>query len=64
MVEVNSETDFVARNAEFQSLVARIADAALATDGSLEAIAAAKLKDGATVDEVAEERRSRRSART
>ena len=28
-VEVNSETDFVARNAEFQELVARIAEAAL-----------------------------------
>jgi elongation factor Ts len=51
MVEVNSETDFVARNADFQSLVSAIASAALATDGSLEAIGAAKLKDGATVDE-------------
>lgn len=51
MVEVNSETDFVARNADFQSLVSGIASAALATDGSLEAIGAAKLKDGATVDE-------------
>ena len=28
-VEINSETDFVARNAEFQELVARIAEAAL-----------------------------------
>jgi len=51
MVEVNSETDFVARNADFQGLVTRIAEAALATDGSLGAISAAKLKDGATVDE-------------
>jgi elongation factor Ts len=51
MVEVNSETDFVARNADFQSLVTGIANAALATDGSLAAIGAAKLKDGATVDE-------------
>ena len=51
MVEVNSETDFVARNADFQGLVTRIAEAALATDGSLGAITAAKLKDGATVDE-------------
>jgi elongation factor Ts len=51
MVEVNSETDFVARNADFQSLVSGIANAALSTDGSLEAIGAAKLKDGATVDE-------------
>src|SRR6185369_13314389 len=35
MVEVNSETDFVARNADFQKLVSGIADAALATDGSV-----------------------------
>src|SRR3990170_565662 len=42
MVEVNSETDFVARNADFQSLVSRIAEAALATDGTLAAIMAAK----------------------
>src|SRR5712675_494819 len=41
MVEVNSETDFVARNADFQALVAGVAHAALATDGSLAAIAAA-----------------------
>jgi elongation factor Ts len=51
MVEVNSETDFVARNAEFQSLVSAIAEAALSTDGSLEAILAAKLKDGASVED-------------
>jgi elongation factor Ts len=51
MVEVNSETDFVARNADFQALVSAIADAALTTDGSLEAILAAPLKDGATVEE-------------
>ncbi|HET7717346.1 MAG TPA: translation elongation factor Ts [Bauldia sp.] len=51
MVEVNSETDFVARNADFQSLVTRIAEAALSTDGTIGAISVAKLKDGATVDE-------------
>jgi len=51
MVEVNSETDFVARNAEFQALVTSIAEAALSTDGSLEAISAARLKSGATVEE-------------
>ncbi|WP_421723687.1 translation elongation factor Ts [Bauldia sp.] len=45
MVEVNSETDFVARNAEFQSLVAGIAKAALSTDGSVNAVAAAKMPD-------------------
>src|ERR1700676_4514974 len=31
MVEVNSETDFVARNADFQKLVSGVAEAALAT---------------------------------
>ena len=31
-VEVNSETDFVAKNAEFQAMVAKIADTALAVD--------------------------------
>lgn len=31
-VEVNSETDFVAKNAEFQGMVASIADAALSVD--------------------------------
>jgi elongation factor Ts len=51
MVEVNSETDFVARNADFQALVSGIADAALSTDGSLQAIAAAKLKDGTSVED-------------
>jgi elongation factor Ts len=53
MVEVNSETDFVARNADFQALVAGIAGAALSTDGSLAAIAAAKMPGKQeTVDEV------------
>ena len=52
MVEVNSETDFVARNADFQKLVAGIAEAALATDGSLAAVLAAKMPGSAgTVDE-------------
>ena len=36
MVEVNSETDFVARNAEFQALVAGVAKAALGTDGDVD----------------------------
>ena len=41
VVELNSETDFVARNDAFQELVAGIAKTALATDGSLDAVAAA-----------------------
>jgi elongation factor Ts len=41
VVELNSETDFVARNAEFQQLVLNVAKAALDTDGTLESVAAA-----------------------
>src|ERR1700754_4152193 len=41
IVEVNSETDFVARNEQFQELVRNIAKVALAY-GSTEAVAAAK----------------------
>ena len=42
MVEVNSETDFVARNDHFQGLVKMIADVALNTGEDIEAIKAAK----------------------
>ncbi|MDP3174878.1 MAG: translation elongation factor Ts, partial [Phenylobacterium sp.] len=41
-VEVNSETDFVARNEKFQAMVADIAKLALATDGSTEKLKTAK----------------------
>ena len=41
VIELNSETDFVARNEDFQALVRDIADVALATDGSLDAVSAA-----------------------
>jgi elongation factor Ts len=40
VVEVNSETDFVARNDAFQDIVRNIAQVALTTDGSVEALAA------------------------
>jgi elongation factor Ts len=49
VVEVNSETDFVARNEQFQEIVRHVAQAALGTDGSVEAVAAAKLAGGKTV---------------
>jgi elongation factor Ts len=56
VVELNSETDFVSRNAEFQTLVGNVAAAALGTDGSVEAIAAAKYPGtGQTVDEAIKE---------
>jgi elongation factor Ts len=52
MVEVNCETDFVAREADFQSFSAAVAQAALAADpASGEALAALKLASGETVDE-------------
>jgi elongation factor Ts len=40
IVEVNSETDFVARNEQFQSIVANIAKLALKADGDVAAIGA------------------------
>lgn len=42
LVEVNSETDFVARNDAFQQIVRNVAEAALSSDGSVEAVAAAQ----------------------
>jgi elongation factor Ts len=54
VVEVNSETDFVARNAEFQSMVGKIARAALDVPG-VEALNTAPL-DGKTVAEVITEK--------
>jgi len=48
VIELNSETDFVARNEGFQELVAKVAKAAVDTDGSVEAVSAADL-DGKPV---------------
>jgi len=42
VVEVNSETDFVARNEKFQHMVGEIAKLALAADGSTEKLKTAK----------------------
>ncbi|GKX33787.1 MAG: elongation factor Ts [Rhizobiaceae bacterium MnEN-MB40S] len=41
LVEINSETDFVARNDEFQKLVSGVADVALGTDGELASVKSA-----------------------
>ena len=49
LVEVNSETDFVARNEQFQGLVKMIGQVALKTGDDVEKIKAAKVGD-ATVD--------------
>jgi elongation factor Ts len=51
VVEVNSETDFVARNADFQSMVAAIARVALGVTGDVEALRVAPM-NGKTVGEV------------
>jgi elongation factor Ts len=52
LVEVNTETDFVSRNPEFQAFVATVAQLALKTDGDLEALKAAPYPDaGRTVEE-------------
>ncbi|MEM9050121.1 MAG: translation elongation factor Ts [Pseudomonadota bacterium] len=50
-VEVNSETDFVARNAEFQALVGQIADIALGCAG-LDALKRADAGNGQTVEQL------------
>ncbi len=51
VVEVNSETDFVARNEQFQGLVRGIAGVALSTGDDVEAIKAAAFPAGGTVAE-------------
>jgi len=49
VVEVNSETDFVARNEQFQQLVRGIADVALTATDDVEAVKAAAYPAGGTV---------------
>ncbi|MDX1425028.1 MAG: translation elongation factor Ts [Kiloniellales bacterium] len=51
LVEVNSETDFVARNEQFQAFVRQAAELALAAGGDLEALGRAKTPDGAALDD-------------
>jgi len=46
VVEVNSETDFVARNDGFQDLVRNVATTALGTDGSVEAVGGSTISGG------------------
>ncbi|XVN42997.1 MAG: translation elongation factor Ts [Candidatus Rickettsia vulgarisii] len=50
VVEVNSETDFVAKNIQFQQLVREITDLAL-TNNDLESLKTAKTKSGKNVEE-------------
>jgi len=50
-VEVNSETDFVAKNDQFQAFVKAVAEIALKAGADVEAIAAAPHPEGGTVAE-------------
>jgi elongation factor Ts len=50
-VEVNSETDFVAKNEQFQNFVREAAQLALSSNGDIDALAAAQFPGGGTVAE-------------
>jgi len=52
LVEVNSETDFVARNEGFQKAVREIANVALANNGDVMKVAHAAASTGGTVNEM------------
>lgn len=54
MIEVNSETDFVARSEGFQKLVVEIADAALKSEGDRGELLSASLGDGTVAETVQE----------
>ena len=51
-VEVNSETDFVAKNDQFQTFVREVTQIALATGGDVEALKSQAMPSGKTVEEV------------
>ena len=51
VVEVNSETDFVAKNEKFQEFVGNVAKLALENGGSVETLLAAGYPGGGTVEE-------------
>ncbi len=51
LVEVNSETDFVARNEQFQDFVRTAAELALKAGGDVDALAQVETRSGATVGE-------------
>jgi elongation factor Ts len=52
VIELNSETDFVARNEGFQELVGKVATVAVGTDGSVDAVAAANLDGKSVADSI------------
>ncbi|MGZ3273913.1 MAG: translation elongation factor Ts [Phenylobacterium sp.] len=51
-IELNAETDFVARNELFQNAARKVAQAALGVDGDVEAVKAAKTADGEVVGDM------------
>jgi elongation factor Ts len=51
VVEVNSETDFVAKNEQFQEFVRTVAELALTASGNVEGLLAAEWPAGGTVQE-------------
>ena len=55
VVEVNSETDFVARNGEFQSMVKEIAKLGLKAKGDAKKLGGAKMPDGKSVTDFIKE---------
>src|SRR5687768_9404124 len=71
LIELNAETDFVAKNDTFQSAAREIASVALGVEGDVNAIASAKTSKGEAVSElvtnliatIGENMRLRRSAR-
>ena len=55
LIELNSETDFVAKNAEFQKLAEQVVDAALAAEAAdVDALNAAKIGDKTVEETIAE----------
>ncbi len=55
LIELNSETDFVAKNAEFQALADKVVDAALAAKATdVESLKAAKIGDKTVEETIAE----------
>lgn len=51
-VEVNSETDFVAKNEQFQNFVREVAQIALATGGDIESLKNEQMPSGTSVSDV------------
>ncbi len=51
VVEINSETDFVARNEQFQQFVHDVADIALGVGGDIDSINSSAMADGLAVSE-------------